>query len=119
MLVVDDNEDSANSLVMYLRLTGHDARAAYDGLEALDAAEAFLPELMLLDIGMPRLNGLDTARRIRQSAWGKEIILVALCGWGQADDRRTSEEAGFDTHLVKPIDHEVLSQLLIGSGQRQ
>ena len=119
VLVVDDNEDSANSLVMYLRLTGHDARAAYDGLEALDAAEAFLPELMLLDIGMPRLNGLDTARRIRQSAWGKEIMLVALSGWGQADDRRKSEEAGFDTHLVKPIDHEVLSQLLIGSGQRR
>ncbi len=119
VLVVDDNEDAADSLVMHLRLSGHDARAVYDGLEALDAAEAFRPELMLLDIGLPRLNGFDVARRIRQSPWGKRILLVALSGWGQAEDRRKSEEAGFDTHLVKPIDHERLSQLLIQSGERR
>ncbi|MEO7362009.1 MAG: PAS domain S-box protein, partial [Gemmatimonadaceae bacterium] len=118
VLVVDDNEDSANSLVLYLRLTGHDARAAYDGLEAVEIAETFRPELIFLDIGMPRLNGLAAARRIRESAWGKQIVLVALSGWGQAEDRRTSTEAGFDRHLVKPIDHETLSELLIGSGQR-
>lgn len=113
VLVVDDNEDSANSLVLYLQLKGHDARAAYDGLAAVHAADAFRPELMILDIGMPGLNGLAVARRIRESAWGKHIMLVALSGWGQADDRRKSEAAGFDSHLVKPIDHETLSALLI------
>ena len=117
VLVVDDNEDAADSLVMHIRLSGHDARVVYDGLEALDAAEAFRPELMLLDIGLPRMNGFDVARRIRQSTWGKRILLVALSGWGQPEDRRKSEEAGFDTHLVKPIDHEMLSQLLIQSGE--
>jgi PAS domain S-box-containing protein len=114
VLVVDDNEDSANSLVLYLQLTGHDARTAYNGLEAIEVAEAFRPELMLLDIGMPRLNGLAAARRIRATEWGKQIMLVALSGWGQDDDRRKSAAAGFDTHLVKPINHETLAVLLSG-----
>ncbi|MEO7362976.1 MAG: ATP-binding protein, partial [Gemmatimonadaceae bacterium] len=117
VLVVDDNEDSANSLVMYLRLIGHDARAAYDGVEALEIAEAFRPELVFLDIGMPKMNGLAAARRIRESAWGQRSLLVALSGWGQAEDRRKSRDAGFDTHLVKPIDHETLAQLLVECGQ--
>ncbi|MEP6780910.1 MAG: PAS domain S-box protein, partial [Gemmatimonadaceae bacterium] len=119
VLVVDDNQDSADSLVMYLQLTGHDARSVYDGLEALEVAQKFRPDLILLDIGMPRLNGLDAARRIRESAWGKQIVLVALSGWGQPEDRRQSAEAGFDTHLVKPIERDTLSQLLIGIAQRQ
>jgi PAS domain S-box-containing protein len=115
ILVVDDNQDSADSLAMVLRLKGNDIRTAYDGLEAVEAAEAFHPELILLDIGLPKLNGYDVARRIRLQAWGRDVILVALTGWGQDEDRRRSQEAGFNFHIVKPVDIAALENLLATS----
>ena len=112
ILVVDDNRDSADSLGMLLRIKGNDVRTAYDGPEALEAAAAFLPELIMLDIGLPKLNGFEVARRIRQQPRGREMMLVALTGWGQDDDRRLSLEAGFDFHVVKPVDLAALEILL-------
>jgi len=112
ILVVDDNRDSADSLGMLLRIKGNDVRTAYDGPEALEAAAAFLPELIMLDIGLPKLNGFEVARRIRQQPQGREMMLVALTGWGQDDDRRLSLEAGFDFHVVKPVDLAALEILL-------
>ncbi|HVX11150.1 MAG TPA: ATP-binding protein [Pirellulales bacterium] len=112
VLVVDDNRDAAVSLAMMLKLLGHEVNTAHDGLEALDVAAAFLPDLILLDIGMPRLNGFETAKRIRALPWGKGVRLVALTGWGQDEDRRKSQEVGFDSHMVKPIDFAALQKLL-------
>jgi CheY-like chemotaxis protein len=112
ILVVDDNRDSADSLGMLLRIKGNDVRTAYDGLEAVEAAAAFLPEMILLDIGLPKLNGYEVARRIRQQPRGREMMIVALTGWGQDDDRRLSLEAGFDFHVVKPVDLAALEILL-------
>ena len=100
------------SLAMMLKLMGNEAKTAHDGLEALDVAAAYRPDLILLDIGMPRLNGYDTAKHIRQQPWGKGVVLVALTGWGQDEDRRKSEEAGFDSHMVKPIEPAALEKLL-------
>src|SRR5262249_6953986 len=110
--VVDDNRDAAATLAMMLSLLGHDTRAAHDGLEALDVVAAFRPDVVLLDIGMPKLNGYDAARRIREQPWGSNIFLVALTGWGKEDDRRRSHEAGFNMHLVKPVDPAALERLL-------
>ena len=112
ILVVDDNVDAAMSLAMMLKLMGNDAKTAHDGLEALDVAGAFRPDLILLDIGMPRLNGHETAKRIREQPWGKGVMLVALTGWGQDEDRRKSDEAGFDSHMVKPVEPAALEKLL-------
>ena len=112
ILVVDDNRDSAESLAMLLKLTGHETHTAYDGLEAVAAAATFRPEVVLLDIGLPKLNGYDACRKIREQPWGKGMALIALTGWGQDEDRRKSQEAGFDGHLVKPIDHATLTKLL-------
>jgi PAS domain S-box-containing protein len=112
VLVVDDNRDAAITLTMMLGLMGCETRTAYSGFEALDAGAEFRPELILLDIGMPGLNGFDTARRIREEEWGRDIFLVALTGWGQGADRRASQEAGFDEHVVKPIEPAALEQLL-------
>ncbi|HKV12707.1 MAG TPA: PAS domain-containing protein [Thermoanaerobaculia bacterium] len=112
VLVVDDNRDAALSLAMMLELMGHETRTAHDGLEAFDVAAAFRPNLILLDIGMPKMNGCDTARLLRQQPWGQSLMLVALTGWGQEEDRRTSMEAGFDSHLVKPIEPATLETLL-------
>lgn len=112
VLIVDDNRDSADTMGMLLRLRGNEIRTAYDGLEALDVAESFGPELVLLDIGLPRLNGYDVARRIRQQSWGRDVILVALTGWGQEEDRRRSHDAGFNFHLVKPVEFSLLENLL-------
>jgi PAS domain S-box-containing protein len=114
ILVVDDNKDSAATLGMLLRLKGNDIRTAHDGLEALEVAETFQPELVLLDIGLPKLNGYDVARRIRHQPWGRDVILVALTGWGQDEDRRLSQEAGFNFHVVKPVELAVLERLLGG-----
>ncbi len=111
ILVVDDNRDSANSLAMLLKLLGHTVDTAHDGLEAVEKAVTYRADVILLDIGMPRLNGYDTARRIREQHQ-KGLKLVALTGWGQEDDRRRSGEAGFDAHLVKPVDLAALRQLL-------
>jgi CheY-like chemotaxis protein/two-component sensor histidine kinase len=112
ILVVDDNEDSADSLAILLQMTGHEVFIAHDGHSALDAAEQHRPGVALLDIGLPSLNGYDVCRRIRQEPWGKTMVLIALTGWGQDEDRRRSQEAGFDGHLVKPVDHTRLLTLL-------
>ncbi|HEV7397002.1 MAG TPA: PAS domain S-box protein [Pyrinomonadaceae bacterium] len=112
ILIVDDNKDSAVSLTMLLTLTGNDAHIAHDGLAALEAVEKYRPEVVLLDIGLPKLNGHEVCRRIRQQPWGKEIVVIALTGWGQEEDRRKSQEAGFDGHLVKPVDYDALVELL-------
>jgi PAS domain S-box-containing protein len=112
ILVVDDNRASAESLVALLELTGNETHIAYDGLQAVGAAERFRPDVALLDVGLPKLNGLDVARRIREQPWGKDMILVALTGWGQDDDRHRSKAAGFDHHMVKPVDLGLLMKLL-------
>ena len=112
ILVVEDNEDSAESLTILLNLAGHKTHTAYDGLEGLEAAEAFRPDIVLLDIGLPKLNGFEVARKIREQPWGQAMVLVALTGWGQDEDRRRSQEAGFNHHLTKPIDPLALTDLL-------
>jgi CheY-like chemotaxis protein len=98
-----------------LELMGHDVRTAYDGVEALEKAATFQPDVILLDIGMPRLNGYEAARRIRERQQRKGLTLVALSGWDREEDRRRSEQAGFDAHLVKPVDVETLTKLLAES----
>ncbi|HVH05516.1 MAG TPA: ATP-binding protein, partial [Myxococcota bacterium] len=112
ILVVDDNVDAAQSLAMMLEIAGHATHLAFDGAEAVDVAGAVRPEVILMDIGMPRLNGYDACRRIRSEPWGGGIVMVALTGWGQTDDRLRSEEAGFDHHLVKPVEPAALEALL-------
>jgi signal transduction histidine kinase len=112
ILVVDDNQDAANSLAMLLRMKGHDVRTAYDGLEAVDAAATHKPDVVLLDVGLPRLNGFDVARRIREGESQGHVVLVALTGWGHDEDRRRSKEAGFDHHMVKPADPAALDRVL-------
>ncbi|HYM48608.1 MAG TPA: response regulator, partial [Burkholderiaceae bacterium] len=112
ILIADDNEDSAASLAMLLNIMGNDARTAPDGLAALDLGATFAPEMVLLDIGMPKLDGYDAARRIREQPWGAHLVLVALTGRSQDEDRRLSHEAGFDFHLVKPVEPAALEKLL-------
>ncbi len=112
VLVVDDNRDSADSLVMTLQLEGHETATAYDGEEAVRQAESFRPQAALLDIGLPVINGYEAARRIRSQPWGQGIVLVALTGWGQDEDHKRSRDAGFDHHLVKPVDLPRLAGLL-------
>jgi PAS domain S-box-containing protein len=112
LLIVDDNNDAATSLGMMLRILGYETRTAGDGLAGLEAAAEFRPDVLLLDIGMPKLNGYDVARRIREQPWGKGPVLIAVTGWGQAEDRQRSSEAGFDHHLVKPVDPAALTKLL-------
>jgi CheY-like chemotaxis protein/two-component sensor histidine kinase len=114
ILVVDDNKDSADSMSMMLSIAGMEARTAYDGLEAVAVAAAFNPDVVLLDIGLPKLNGYEAARRIREQPWGKDMVLVAVTGWGQEEDRRRSQEAGFNFHMVKPVDPAALERLLAG-----
>ncbi|MFL6292336.1 MAG: response regulator [Thermoanaerobaculia bacterium] len=114
ILVVDDNQDSADSLAVWLRLKGHEVRAAYDGPEALAAAREQRPDLVLLDIGMPGMSGYEVARRLRAHPDTRQTRLVAMTGWGQEEDRRQSREAGFDQHLVKPLEPRVLEELLAG-----
>jgi len=103
VLVVDDNRDGADSMAMMLRLLGNEVTTAHDGLEAVAAASAFRPEIILMDIGLPRLNGLDATRQIREHPWGRTIKIIALTGWGQDNDREQSRAAGCDGHLVKPV----------------
>jgi PAS domain S-box-containing protein len=112
ILVADDNEDAATSLATLLGLFGHELRTASDGLEAVEAAAAFRPEVVMMDIGMPKLNGYDACRRIREAPWGRDVLMIALTGWGQEEDKRRSQEAGFDHHLVKPVDTALLVKLV-------
>jgi len=112
ILIVDDNRDNAESLALLLGITGNETYIARDGIEAIEAAAEHRPEVVLLDIGLPKLSGHDVCRRIRAEAWGKDIVVIALTGWGQEEDRRKSQEAGFDGHLVKPVDYDELLELL-------
>jgi CheY-like chemotaxis protein len=112
VLDVDDNRDSAESMAMMLKLLGSDVRTAHDGLAAVERAAAFQPDLILLDIGMPGLNGYDACREIRRQPWSNGVVIVALTGWGQEEDKRRSREAGFDQHLVKPVEPTALDRLL-------
>ena len=114
ILVVDDNRDLALTSSMILKVMGHDTRTAHDGVEALTVAAAFRPDVILLDIGLPKLNGYEVCRRIREEAWSDGTALIAVTGWGQEEDKRRSNEAGFDFHLVKPVDPEALEKLLAG-----
>jgi two-component system, chemotaxis family, CheB/CheR fusion protein len=112
ILVVDDDRDSAESLAMLLQLTGHEAHIAHDGPEAVEKAATFQPDVILLDIGLPGLNGYEAARRIRDQQRHEDLTLVALTGWGQDEDRDRSREAGFDAHMTKPVDFTALAKLL-------
>lgn len=112
ILIVDDNQDSADSLAMLLKIKGYEVGTAYDGEQAVEAAGTLRPDVVLLDIGMPKLNGYDACWRIRQQPWGQGMFLIALTGWGQEEDRRRTEEAGFNEHMVKPVDPPALMTLL-------
>lgn len=112
VLVVDDKYDSAETLATYLSLLGHEVRAAHDGVEALEASIAFQPDVVLLDIGLPRMDGLEVARAIRSQPWGANVLLVAVTGWAQADDKRRVAQAGFDQHLTKPIDPQAVAGIV-------
>ena len=121
MLVVDDNRDSVDSLATLLRLMGNDVHMAFDGVEAVHAAHTYKPDVMLLDVGLPLRNGYEVARLIRGEAWGRNMVLIALTGWGQEQVRKQSREAGFDHHLVKPVDPKALMALVaeLFNGQRK
>jgi CheY-like chemotaxis protein len=112
VLVADDNVDAAETLAILLGTMGHEVRQAHDGEAAVQAAGEFDPELVLLDIGMPRVNGYEACRRIRAQAGGAARTMVAVTGWGQPQDQERAREAGFDRHLVKPLDIEQLTQLI-------
>ncbi len=112
ILVVDDNTDGAESLSELLSIAGHTTKLAFDGAEAVRSADEFRPDVVVLDIGLPGFDGYEAARRIRQTAWGEKMFLVALTGWGQEEDRNKSKQAGFDHHLVKPVELNTLLQLL-------
>ncbi|HEU4590060.1 MAG TPA: response regulator [Steroidobacteraceae bacterium] len=113
ILIADDNQDALESLALMLRMEGHEVHCASDGEEALHLAGLRRPEIVVLDVGMPKLDGCEVARRIRAEAWGRGAVLVALTGWGQEVDRRRSREAGFDMHLVKPVDPATLCDMLV------
>ena len=112
ILVVDDMRDSADSLGMLLELMGHSVQTTYDGEQAVRMAEQFRPDLVLIDLGMPGMNGTEVCRRIRSHPWGATMVLIAQTGWGQEYDRHRTREAGFDHHLVKPLDVGALDGLL-------
>jgi PAS domain S-box-containing protein len=112
VLVVDDNVDALKALSMLVRIMGHDVTEAHDGAEAVKLAEKIRPEVVLMDIGMPNLNGYDATKRIRAESWGRDVVIVATTGWGQDEDRQRTADAGFDLHLVKPIEHAKLQSVL-------
>lgn len=112
VLVVDDNRDSAISLSLLMSLAGSDTSTAFDGLEAVETAADFDPDVVLLDIGLPKLNGYEVCRLLRQMPRTHPLVVVALTGWGQAQDRMRSHEAGFDAHMVKPVDPDALLRTL-------
>jgi signal transduction histidine kinase/ActR/RegA family two-component response regulator len=112
VLIVDDNRDAASSLAMLLEIAGCVVSVAFDGPQALDSFESFRPEIVLLDIGMPGMDGYEVAQCLRQKTRGKDVLLVALTGWGQSEDKRRAAEAGFDDHFTKPVDPKLLATLL-------
>jgi PAS domain S-box-containing protein len=117
VLVVDDNLDAAESLVALLEVLGHETRAAHDGVEGLEAAREFLPDLVLLDIGLPGMSGYEVARAIRRTPALRQVVLIALTGWGAQSDQQQSHEAGFDQHLTKPVSLEALEQALAAAAR--
>jgi len=119
ILVADDNHDAAESLTLQLQLAGHDVRMVHDGAAALEVAKTFKPDIVLLDLGMPKMDGYETARKMRQRSWGKCATLIALTGWGQQQDRQRTSEAGFDAHLVKPVSESQLFHALACAGQKK
>ena len=114
IVVADDNEDSAESFAMLLSFSGHEVRIVHDGPAALDAVRDFRPDVAFLDIGMPGLTGYEVAQAVRAEPWGREVKLIAVTGWGQPDDRARARTAGFDRHLIKPIDPAEVDRLLEG-----
>jgi CheY-like chemotaxis protein len=113
ILVADDNRDAAESLAMLLAMAGHEVRVAHHGRDALAVAQVFRPDTALLDIGMPEMNGYEVAQALRSEPWAGGIRLIALTGWGQESDRRRALEAGFDHHLIKPVDPDQLTGLIV------
>lgn len=113
VLVVDDDRDNADTLARLLQRLGHVVATAHDGVEALTAAESFRPDAIVLDVSLPDGDGLELACRIRAAPWGRDVLLIAYTGWGHPDARRRSREAGFDHHLVKPVDVAQLAKLLV------
>jgi CheY-like chemotaxis protein len=112
ILVVDDNRDSAESLALMLKLSGHETEISLDGEQALAAAATFRPDVVLLDLGMPKVNGYEVCRRLREQPWGETMTVIAQTGWGQDEDKRRTEAVGFDAHLVKPVDPAALMKVL-------
>lgn len=112
ILVADDNIDALDSLAMLLEFAGHEVQKARDGAEAFESAREWHPDIMLLDLGMPKLTGYEVAQKVRAEEWGRPVKLVAISGWGQSEDQRRSRESGFDQHLVKPISFESLNGIL-------
>lgn len=112
ILVVDDNRDAAASLALLLNVAGNETQTAHDGQQAIEAAARFRPHMILLDIGLPKMNGYEACRRIREQPWGKDILLVALTGWSLDEENPESKDAGFDHHLVKPVEFDALKGLL-------
>ncbi len=112
VLIVEDSEDTATSMRTILLMMGHDVRIAHDGIQAVEAAGSYLPDVVLLDLSLPKLSGYEVARQIRQQMWGKNMKLVALTGWGQEEDKRRSQQAGFDQHVTKPLEPAALEELL-------
>jgi len=115
ILIVDDNHDSADAAALILQLDGHNVRTVYNGADALIVAEQFRPHAVLLDIGMPQLNGYEVAQRLRKEPWGRNMMLIAQTGWGQEEDIRQCHEAGFNHHFTKPIDFQKLKELFMAS----
>ena len=112
ILVADDNPDAASSLGVLLEMMGHEVCIVHDGVKAVDGAATFRPDIILLDIGMPQLNGYDACSRIREQPSNKDILIVALTGWSQDDKKQRSQQAGFDFHLIKPVELPALEKLL-------
>ena len=112
IVIADDNRDAADSLATLLQILGHDVTVAYDGEQAFDLAASIRPDVLMLDIGMPGAGGLETARRIRGQDWGRAMLLVAITGWGREENKKESQLAGFDHHMVKPVEIDSLLKLL-------
>ena len=110
--MVDDNRDAATTMSMTLKILGHDVRTAHDGFAAVEVAEEYQPNIIFMDVGMPRLNGYDATRRIREQPWGRQMLIVALTGWGQESDHLLSKDAGCDVHLLKPVELKDLQRVL-------
>jgi CheY-like chemotaxis protein len=104
ILIADDSHDTADSLALLLRSFGHEVRVVYSGVHAISEAESWAPDVLILDIGMPGLDGYEVCRQVRKAAWGASMLVVAHTGWGKESDRRRVSEAGFDHHVVKPVD---------------